>query len=50
MREIESVHRFCAEGLAEDNNRATLNEDIGIKIEEVSCIVEKRGCVSSRDK
>ena len=47
VREIESIHRVFAECLAEDNLRANSIEKIGGVIEEVPCIAEKRGCVSS---
>ena len=47
VREIEYIHRIFAECLAEDNPRANLIEKIGGVIEEVPCIAEKRGCVSS---
>ena len=50
MRKIESIHRILAESRAEDNLRANLNKEIDTVIQEVSCIVEKRGCVSSREK
>ena len=50
MREVESIHRFLAECLAQNNLRANLNGEIATVIEEVPCIVEKRGCVSSRDE
>ena len=48
MREIESIYRIFAEYLADDNFRANLIEDIGNVIEEILCIVEKRGAVSSK--
>ena len=47
MREIESNQRIFAECLAEDNLRANLIEKVGGVIEEVPCIAERRGCVSS---
>ena len=50
MREIESNQRTFAESLAEDYLRATWNEEIDAVIEEVPCLVERRGCVSSRDE
>ena len=50
MREKESNQRTFAESLAEDYLRATWNEKIGGVIEEVPCVVERRGCVSSRDE
>ena len=50
MREMESNQRTFAECLAEDNLRANLIEKIGGVIEEVPCVVERRGCVSSRDE
>ena len=50
MREMESNQRTFAESLAEDYLRATWNEGIDTVIEEVPCVVERRGCVSSRDE
>ena len=50
MREIESNQRTFAESLAEDHLRATWNEEIVTVIEEVPCVVERRGCVSSGDE
>ena len=50
VREIESILRTFAECLAEDNLRANLNEEIDTVIDEVPCVVERRGCVSSRDE
>ena len=50
MSGIESFQRIFAEYLAEDNLRAALIEKIGAVFEEVPCIVERRGCLSSRDK
>ena len=47
MREIESNQRTFAESLAEDYLRITWNEEIDTVIEEVPCVVERRGCVSS---
>ena len=47
MREIESNQRTFAESLAEDYLRATWNEEIDTVIEEVPCVNERRGCVSS---
>ena len=47
MRGIESNQRTFAERLAEDYLRATWNEEIDTVIEEVPCVVERRGCVSS---
>ena len=48
MREVESNQRIFAECLAEDYLRANLNEEMETVIEEVPCIVERRGCLSSR--
>ena len=50
MREIESNRRTSAESLAEDYPRATWNEEIDTVIEEVPCVVERRGCVTSGDE
>ena len=50
MREIESIHKNFAECMAEGNLRASLIGKNGTVIEEVPCMVEKRGCVSSRDE
>ena len=47
---IQSIQRIFAGCLAEDNLRANLNEEIDTVIEEVACIVEKGGCVPSRDE
>ena len=49
-RAIESIHRIFAECLYEDNLRANLNEEIDTVSEEVLCIVEIRGFVTSRDE
>ena len=35
MREMESIHRIFTEGLAEDNLRGNLSEEIDTVIEEV---------------
>ena len=48
MKEIEFIERVFAQSLAEDNLRANLIEKICTVIEEVPCIVERRGCISSR--
>ena len=48
MREMESIHRKIAEFLAEDNLRFNLSEEIGTVIDEVPCIVQKRGFVPNR--
>ena len=50
MREIESNQRTFAECLAEDYLRANLNEEMETVIEEVLCVFERSGCVSSRDE
>ena len=50
MREIESIHRIFVECRNGDNLRANLVEKNTTVIEEVPCIVEKRGCASSRDE
>ena len=50
MREIEFLQRIFAECPAKDNLRANLNEEIGTFIDEVPCIVERRGWVSGRDE
>ena len=50
MREIESNQRTSAESLAEDYLRATWNEEVDTVIEEVPCVVERMGCVSSGDE
>ena len=47
MKEIESNQRTFAESLAEDYLRATWNEEIDTVIEEVPCVVERKGCASS---
>ena len=46
IREIKSFQRIFAQCLAENNLRARLSEDIGTVIEEVLCIVEKKGCLT----
>ena len=50
MREIDSIHRIFVECRTEDNLRANLVEENTTVIEEVPCIVEKRGCLSRRDE
>ena len=48
MKEIEYIHRVFEECLGNINLRVNLNEEIGSVIEEVPCIVEKWGGLSSR--
>ena len=50
MREIESIQKNFLECIAEEKLRASFNEEIDTVIEEVPCIVEKRGSVHSRDE
>ena len=50
MREIEVLQRIFAECLAKDNLTANLNKEIDTVIDEVPCIVERRGWVSGRDE
>ena len=50
MRGIESIQVISAENLAEDNIRANLKGEIDTVIENVQCIVERMGCISSIDE
>ena len=50
MREIESIHRVFAENLADVNLRDKLNQEIDTVTNEVTCIVETRCRISSRDE